>query len=212
MAAPVHSEHKASQSRRSALLILLGLAVAPLAIQKISSSVAPLISGHQLLTPVSPPGKIGEIAFADGTGAPRSLADFAGRHVLLNVWATWCPPCKEEMPSLDRLRPILQKSTDIEVIALSVDLTNMDRVRSFYSWMGIENLGLYQGDESEVLPALRIQGLPTTLLLNHSGLMIARLIGPTVWDSPDIIKQLEGLSGDRAGTRFQTSEKDRLAP
>lgn len=133
-------------------------------------------------TPVPVP----EINFEDGDGRPRSLADFSGKVVLLNVWATWCAPCREEMPTLDRLQAKLG-GPDFEVVALSVDRAGPDIVKKFFTEIGIEHLALNIDTSAKAMFAIGTVGLPATLLVDRDGKEIGRLIGPAEWDAPDMI-------------------------
>jgi len=145
-----------------------------------------------------------EIAFQDGDGGTRRLAEFRGKVVLLNIWATWCGPCRHEMPTLDRLQAALGGG-DFEVIALSIDRAGIDVVRAFYGELGLEHLGLYIDASGSVMDELSLFGLPTTLLIDREGREIGRLIGPTEWDAPEMLEFLrdraaetEVLGGDGA--------------
>ncbi|MFC3724684.1 TlpA family protein disulfide reductase [Neoaquamicrobium sediminum] len=126
-----------------------------------------------------------EIRFEDGEGNEKTLADFRGRTVLLNVWATWCVPCREEMPTLDRLQAELG-GPEFEVLALSIDRAGPDAVREFYSEIGIENLALHIDPSVKAMFALGVVGLPTTILIDREGNELGRLVGPAEWDSPDM--------------------------
>ena len=180
-------------SRRAGLIALAAVVIAPLAMQTARDNWGPVITGVPLMTIHKKPIGIGKFEFRDEGGVSRSLEDYRGQFVLVNVWATWCPPCRKEMPSLDRLKKALAAIPDIDVIAISVDRASIAQVRAFYSFYEIEYLPLLQGDEDEVMSALRVGGLPTTLLLNRDGLEIGRLVGLTEWDSPAMIEQLSIL-------------------
>jgi thiol-disulfide isomerase/thioredoxin len=130
------------------------------------------------------PKAVPEIAFADGEGEPLNLADFRGRTVLLNVWATWCPPCREEMPALDALAGALE-GPELEVIALSTDRTGAGRVAKFFDDTGVENLEIAVDPRGDVMRAAGIMGLPLTLILDREGREVARMIGDADWDSPE---------------------------
>jgi thiol-disulfide isomerase/thioredoxin len=133
------------------------------------------------------PKPIAAIQFEDGEGQLRSLADFHGKVVLLNIWATWCVPCRKEMPALDRLRATLGNS-NFEVVALSIDRGGVDVVRKFFAEVGIQQLAVYIDPSGKAMRALRVVGLPTTLLVDRDGREIARLIGPAEWDTPDMVE------------------------
>ncbi len=140
-----------------------------------------------------------EVAFVDADGQRRSITEYRGRYVLLNVWATWCPPCVKEMPALDRLQA-LKGNAQFEVVALSVDRKGMQLVRDFYQRVGLRSLGIYLDQDGRSMSSLRITGLPTTLLVDPSGREIARWAGMREWDSPEIIRDIEKLI-TQAGAR-----------
>ena len=137
---------------------------------------------------------IAEVRFVDADGRPMSLADFRGEQVLLNIWATWCGPCREEMPTLDRLQTQLG-SPDFEVVALSIDREGVDVVRDFYAELDLQALRIYV-DTSTMAPInLNVLGVPTTLLLDGNGREIGRYAGPAEWDSEAIVSAIrESLS------------------
>jgi thiol-disulfide isomerase/thioredoxin len=128
-----------------------------------------------------------EIHFQDQEGRSRTLADFGGRIVLLNIWATWCAPCREEMPTLDRLQAELGGS-DFEVVALSIDRGGFDAIAKFYAEVGVQHLAMYLDSTTAAASTLSAVGLPTSLLIDRDGTEIGRLIGPAKWDSPDMVE------------------------
>lgn len=145
------------------------------------------------LTLLETPKTLPELRFVNQQGQPVSLADFRGRVVLLNVWATWCLPCREEMPTLDRLQEKLG-GKEFEVVVLSIDQGGAAAVQSFYQEIGIRRLGVYVDTSGEVARDLNIIGLPTTLLIDREGRERARLIGPAVWDSPQIVSTIRSVA------------------
>jgi len=128
------------------------------------------------------PQELPNVAFVDGNGEPTSLADFRGKTVLLNLWATWCAPCREEMPSLDRLEKELG-SDRFEVVALAVDRTGIESARKFMQSLKVQSLKLYADPTARSAPALKAVGMPTTILIGTDGREIGRLPGPAEWDS-----------------------------
>lgn len=145
------------------------------------------------------PQPVAELSFVDGDGRERSLADFHGRTILLNIWATWCVPCREEMPALDRLQAELGNS-EFEVVPLSIDRDGLPKVEAFYEELSLGDLGIYVDASGKAAYQLNTVGIPTTLLINSNGLEIGRLIGPAEWDSLQFVtliqQQLEETSGE----------------
>ena len=135
------------------------------------------------------PKPVPELQFVDGEGRAMGLDAFRGKTVLLNIWATWCIPCREEMPSLDRLQAQLG-GPDFEVVPLSIDREGMPAVEAFYHELGLEALGIYVDKSASAAYRLGTVGIPTTLLVNAAGLEQGRLIGPAEWDSEDMISLL----------------------
>ncbi len=136
--------------------------------------------------PFSSPRPIANVEFEDGKGRKRSLADFRGKVVLLNIWATWCGPCREEMPTLDHLQSQLG-GTDFEVVALSIDRGGQAVVKSFFDEINVQRLAIYVDATAEAGVKLGIIGVPTTLLLDQTGREIGRVTGPAEWDSSEVI-------------------------
>jgi thiol-disulfide isomerase/thioredoxin len=139
--------------------------------------------------PHASPRPIANVEFEDGQGRKRTLADFRGKVVLLNLWATWCVPCRKEMPTLDRLQQRLG-SADFEVVALSIDRGGQAVVKSFFDEIDIRALAIYVDATAEAGTKLGIIGVPTTLLLDRAGGEIGRVTGPAEWDSPEVIDTL----------------------
>ena len=106
--------------------------------------------------------------------------------MLLNIWATWCAPCRKEMPTLDRLQAKLG-GPDFEVVALSMDRGGPDKVKKFFAEIGIEHLALNIDISGKAMFALGAPGLPMTLLVDRQGKEVGRLIGPAEWDSSEMV-------------------------
>ncbi|MEQ8745957.1 TlpA disulfide reductase family protein [Pyruvatibacter sp.] len=147
--------------------------------------------------PAAEPLALEPIAFTDGDGNPLTLDDFAGRTVLLNLWATWCAPCREEMPALDALQREAG-SDDFMVLALSLDRGGIEKPRAFLEEIGIENLALYHDATGRMGTRLGAFGLPTTLLIGPDGKSLGRLVGPAHWDAPEAVDLVRAatLGGD----------------
>lgn len=140
----------------------------------------------------SEPQPAPEITFLDEDGNEVSLADFQGKVVVLNLWATWCAPCRREMPSLDRLQAE-HGGDDLEVIALSVDRGDVDKVREFYAEIEVSHLAIYRDPKAQAPRELRAPGLPTTVVLDRAGREVGRVLGPAEWDSDEAIALLQAL-------------------
>lgn len=132
------------------------------------------------------PKAVADIKFQDADGKALSLSNYRGKLILLNIWATWCGPCRKEMPTLDRLQDKLG-SSKFEVVALSIDRAGSGVVRTFYDEIGIKHLRLAIDPTMRVMRDLRVVGLPMTLLIAPSGKEIARLIGPAEWDTAEMV-------------------------
>lgn len=150
------------------------------------------------------PRPLPEIAIVDGDRKTGALADFRGKFVLLNIWATWCVPCRKEMPTLDRLQARLGGS-DFQVVTLSIDRGGADAVRKFYANVGVKNLAININSSAEATFKLGAVGLPTTLLINREGQEIGRLIGGAEWDSPEMVNFLKTtIAKDRRSSSTPT--------
>jgi thiol-disulfide isomerase/thioredoxin len=130
------------------------------------------------------PELLPDVKFQDGTGRERTLADWHGKVVLLNLWATWCLPCRKEMPALDRLQAELG-SDRFQVVAVSIDRTGLPGAKKFLAEAKAERLPLYADATARMGSALRAAGLPATILLDRQGREIGRLLGPAEWDGED---------------------------
>ena len=136
------------------------------------------------------PAPLPNVAFQNAEGQPVDLASFKGRVVLLNLWATWCIPCRKEMPALDRLQAALG-SNDFEVVALSIDRSGIAGTRKFLDSIGVARLRLYVDPSAKLANEFKAVGLPTTLLIDRQGREIGRLIGPAEWDDADAKKLVQ---------------------
>jgi len=131
------------------------------------------------------PQPLPDIEFKDGDGATHKLHEFRGKTILLNIWATWCWPCRKEMPTLDRLQATLG-SERFQVVTLSIDTEGLDKVKKFFADLNVQNLPIYIDPTTRATGDLGVSGLPTTLLIDPSGRELARLIGPAEWDSAEM--------------------------
>lgn len=149
----------------------------------------------RLADPVPAPA----IAFRDAEGRDLTLADFRGRLAVINFWATWCAPCVEEMPALDRLHAGL-KAERIEVVAISVDRGGLRQVAPFFAAHDLRNLPVYVDPAGASMRAFAVRGLPTTVVVDGEGRERGRLEGAAAWDSPAARQLLRAIRGPAAGT------------
>jgi thiol-disulfide isomerase/thioredoxin len=127
---------------------------------------------------------VSEAEFRNASGEHLTLADFRGRVVLLNLWATWCGPCRAEMPALDRLQAMHQ-GDGLAVLAVSVDKGGSAAVQHFFEQRGLRNLTLYLDANGATVRAFGARRIPTTLIIDRDGNVVGSLVGPKQWDSPD---------------------------
>jgi thiol-disulfide isomerase/thioredoxin len=146
------------------------------------------------LVRVEPPKALPALHFAAADGTTQTLADFAGKGVVLNLWATWCGPCAAELPSLDRLAATLAPD-DIVVVPLSSDRGGAAVVEQYYKNHGIAHLGVWIDPDETALQALGARGIPTTLILDREGRERARLEGGIDWASKDAAALVRKLAG-----------------
>jgi thiol-disulfide isomerase/thioredoxin len=172
--------------RRRVLLVLTAVAGVFAAVPMLRRLRGSQPAGPELSI-YSGPRELPNLRFADGQGTPTSLAAFHGRVVLLNVWATWCAPCREEMPTLDRLQATLG-GPGFEVVALSIDQGGMPMVREFFLQAGIGHLHPYVDTFGEISSSLGAGGIPLTLLIDRDGREIGRKLGPATWDRPQVVQ------------------------
>jgi thiol-disulfide isomerase/thioredoxin len=130
------------------------------------------------------PEALPDAKFQDAEGKERTLGQWRGKVVLLNLWATWCVPCRKEMPALDRLQRELG-SDKFEVVAVSVDRKGVEGARKFLDETKVGKLALYVDPTTRLTSEVRAVGLPATLLIDRQGREIGRLLGPAEWDSED---------------------------
>ncbi len=132
------------------------------------------------------PQSLTDISFQDETGSPLQLSDWRGKIVLLNVWATWCGPYREEMPTLDRLQEKLDGER-FDVLALSIDRGGIGVVQEFYDEIGLQHLRIRIDPTTRASRDMKVFGLPTTLLIGPDGKELGRKVGPAEWDAPEAI-------------------------
>jgi thiol-disulfide isomerase/thioredoxin len=129
---------------------------------------------------------VADLNFQDADGKPLKISDWKGRVVLINLWATWCAPCRKEMPDLAELQKELG-GQDFEVVAISVDRKGVEASAAFLKETGADNLKLYIEPTTAIVNDLQAIGLPATILLDRQGNEIGRLLGPADWASPEAV-------------------------
>jgi thiol-disulfide isomerase/thioredoxin len=149
------------------------------------------------------PRPLPPLSFVDGDDAATTLADFHGRIVLLNVWATWCAPCRKEMPALERLQGKLE-AADFAVVPLSIDHRGRDAVERFYRELGLTSLRIYLDPSGNAPYAINAFGMPTTLLVDRQGRELGRVIGAAQWDDAAMVSRIK----DYLGTRHRETRTD----
>jgi thiol-disulfide isomerase/thioredoxin len=140
------------------------------------------------------PQPMPELTFAGADGNPVKLSSFRGRDILLNLWATWCVPCRREMPTLDSLQA-KRGGPGFQVVAVNIDTARLDRPKAFLKQIGIKNLPFYADSTGNVFAALKQDGkalgLPTTILVGKDGCAIGTMAGPAKWDSKDALALID---------------------
>ena len=139
-----------------------------------------------------------DITFKGPDGQPLSVSSFSGKTLLLNVWATWCVPCREEMPALNALEKELG-SDRFQVVPVNIDTGDDEKPKAFLSEIGVNALQLYRDNTIEVFNSLKKEGLafglPVTLLIDGKGCLISAMNGPAAWDSDDAKALIKGAIG-----------------
>jgi thiol-disulfide isomerase/thioredoxin len=164
--------------------------------------IAPLAHGEvAALTMATKPLKLPDLAFEDGDGKPRKLSDWRGKTVLVNLWATWCVPCRKEMPALEGLQTKL-KSPNFEVVAINIDTRDPEKPKKFLQDANLTQLGYFNDPKAAVFQELksigRALGMPTSVLVDGQGCEIGTIAGPAQWDSEDAIKLIQAATGSPA--------------
>jgi thiol-disulfide isomerase/thioredoxin len=166
---------------------------------KLAARLAPFAQGElAALSFPKDPHLAKEFAFEREGGDKLTLADFRGRAVLLNLWATWCVPCRAEMPALDRLQAAAGDK-GFEVVAVNVDTARLERRAAFLDGAGVKTLARYADPSGDAFEALRKDGralgLPVTLIIDKEGCEIGAAEGPMKWDSAEAAALIEALKG-----------------
>jgi thiol-disulfide isomerase/thioredoxin len=126
----------------------------------------------------------------DLAGGEKQLADWQGQWVVLNFWATWCAPCRHEMPSLDRLAAL----GDVAVVTVATGRNPPEAITRFFDEIGVQNLPVLLDPKSVLARQMGVLGLPLTVILDPEGQEVGRLIGDAEWDSPDALAMIAALT------------------
>ena len=167
-----------------------------------AQKIAPLARGEvAALTMATTPLQLPDLAFEDGNGQPKKLSDWRGKTVLLNLWATWCVPCRKEMPALEALQEKLA-GPNFEVVAINIDTRDPEKPKTFLKDAKLTRLGYFNDRNAKVFQDLksigRALGMPTSVLVDSSGCELATIAGPAEWDSEDAIKLIKAAVGPAA--------------
>jgi thiol-disulfide isomerase/thioredoxin len=158
----------------------------------LARKLAPLAHGEvAALTMAASPLRLPDLAFDDAAGTPKKLSDWRGRTVLVNLWATWCVPCRKEMPALENLQAKLG-GANFEVVAVNIDTRDPDKPKNFLKDANLTRLSFFSDQKAKVFQDLkgvgRALGMPTSVLVDGQGCEIGTIAGPAEWDSDDAVK------------------------
>ena len=166
---------------------------------ELAKKLAPFARGEVAAVNVAKsPLKVPDLAFTDAAGKPLTLDHWRGRTVLFNLWATWCIPCRKEMPALDALEQRLG-SPGFEVVTVNIDTRDADKPKAWLKEVGVEKLAYYADPSAKIFQDLksigRAFGMPSTLLVDPNGCEIGSIAGPAEWASDDAIKLIQAALG-----------------
>lgn len=155
----------------------------------VASALDPFIQGEMAAVQLADsPDYLGDLQFNSPEGDNITLSDWKGKAVVFNLWATWCAPCRAEMPALSNLQTALS-GEDFEVVAVNIDTKGAERPLAFLDEINVSNLPLYADQTTDIFNNLKKKGLafgmPTTLIVDKDGCRVAHLSGPAHWDSED---------------------------
>jgi thiol-disulfide isomerase/thioredoxin len=165
---------------------------------EVAKRIAPLAKGEvAALTVATKPRQLPDLAFVDAEGKTKKLSDWKGRTVLVNLWATWCVPCRKEMPALDNLEGRLG-SDKFAVVAVNIDTRDPEKPKAFLKDNNLTRLGYYSDAKAKVFTELKTMGLalgmPTSVLVDGQACEIANIAGPAEWDSDDAVKLISAAT------------------
>jgi len=150
----------------------------------------PVFEGDMKKLALADPVALPEVGLLDEGDAPQSLAEYQGRWVVLNFWATWCAPCRAEMPSLARLQVAMP---DLAVVPVATGRNSVVGIQRFFAEAGVTGLPMLRDPKSELARSMAVLGLPVTIIVDPEGREVARLIGDAEWDAPEALSALSQL-------------------
>lgn len=164
----------------------------------LSGKIAPLVKGEVgALTVATRPVQLPDLTFQDASGNSKKLSDWKGRTVLVNLWATWCVPCRKEMPALDNLQGKLG-GKNFEVVAVNIDTRDADKPKAFLKEGNLTRLDFFADPKAKVFQDLKSSGLalgmPTSVLVDGEGCEIAAISGGAGWDSDEAITLIQAAT------------------
>jgi thiol-disulfide isomerase/thioredoxin len=193
------NEPQQLQRRKSFLPFLVAFAIGAFGVYWFQGSESKGPAGNASMAAFidkTPRADIAPFDFAGPDGSTTELSKWKGRVVLLNLWATWCAPCRKEMPDLAELQKKLG-GPEFEVVALSVDAKGAEASGAFLKELGVDNLAVYADQKMKSMSALQAIGLPATLLIDRNGKEAGRVLGPLPWASPEAIAKIEKLIAEK---------------
>ena len=156
---------------------------------ELARKIGPLAHGEvAALTMATSPLRLPDLAFEDADGKPRKLSEWRGKTVLVNLWATWCVPCRKEMPALDSLQTKLG-GKDFEVVVINIDIRDSEKLKNFLKEANLARLAYFTDTKAKVFQDLKnigkALGMPTSILVDGQGCEIGTIAGPAEWASDD---------------------------
>lgn len=178
--------------------LALSAALALAAGGALALDLEPLRQGDmKKLAVTAPSAALPEVMLLDDKGARRSLAEWRGKVLVVNFWATWCASCRTEMPSLDRLQGAMG-GDDFQVLTIATGRNAMPAIEKFFDEAGVTQLQILRDERQKLSRELGILGLPVTLILDREGNEIGRMIGDAAWDGPEAQALLAALVAEGA--------------